>query len=71
MLANYDFVDYVVMFNEKTPIKLLEEVKPTVHVNGSEYGQECIEAETVKKNGGRMHIVSLLKGYSTTKTITS
>ena len=69
MLANFDFVDYVVIFNETTPIKLLELIKPNVHVNGSEYGKGCIEAETVRKYGGRIHIVKLIKGYSTTNMI--
>lgn len=69
MLANFDFVDYVVVFNEKTPIEVLDEIKPNIHVNGSEYGEECIEAETVKKNGGKIHVVKLVEGHSTTKII--
>src|SRR3989338_3613429 len=56
MLANFPFVDYVVLFDEKTPIELLEEIRPDVHVNGSEYGKECIEAPTVKKHGGKIYI---------------
>ena len=69
MLANFDFVDYVTIFDEKTPIGLLEIIKPNVHVNGSDYGKECIEAETVRTYGGKIHIVTLLKGHSTTKLI--
>jgi len=69
MLARYNFVDYVTIFNEKTPIDLLEIIKPDIHVNGSEYGENCIEAETVIKNGGKIHVVNLLSGYSTTSLI--
>lgn len=69
MVANFDFVDYTIIFNEKTPINFLEEIKPDIHVNGSEYGERCIESETVKKNGGRIHIVELIEGYSTTNII--
>ncbi|MBR9700133.1 D-glycero-beta-D-manno-heptose 1-phosphate adenylyltransferase, partial [Candidatus Woesearchaeota archaeon] len=61
--------DYVVIFDEKTPLKLLEEIKPNVHVNGSEYGEDCIEAPIVKKYGGKIHIVKLVEGHSTTKII--
>src|SRR3989338_2513043 len=69
MIANFDYVDCVTIFPEKTPIELLEIIRPDVHVNGSEYGSECIEAQTVGKYGGRIHIVRLLPGYSSTKII--
>jgi len=69
MLANFKEVDYITIFNETTPIKLLEMIKPNIHVNGEEYGENCIEAETVKKHGGRIHIVKLIKGLSTTNII--
>ena len=69
MLANFDFVDYVVIFNETTPIKLLEKIKTDVHVNGSEYGENCIEADTVRKYGGKIYILQLIPGYSTTGII--
>jgi D-glycero-beta-D-manno-heptose 1-phosphate adenylyltransferase len=69
MIANYKEVDYVTFFEETTPINLLEKIKPDIHVNGSEYGEKCIEAGTVKKYGGRIHIVKLLPGYSSTKII--
>ena len=63
------YVDYVFVFPEVEPMAWLEEVKPDVHVNGSEYGENCIEAETVKRNGGRVHIANLVSGFSTTDTI--
>ncbi|MBD3164401.1 adenylyltransferase/cytidyltransferase family protein [Candidatus Woesearchaeota archaeon] len=69
LMANYPFVDYVTIFTEKSPLKLLELIKPDIHVNGSEYGEDCIEAETVKKQGGKIYIIQLLKGYSTTGII--
>jgi rfaE bifunctional protein nucleotidyltransferase chain/domain len=69
MIAGLQNVDYVTTFDETTPINFLEKIKPNIHVNGSEYGEKCIEADTVKKNGGRVYIVKLLKGYSTTGII--
>lgn len=66
MMAALGFVDYVTWFNELNPIALLSRIKPNVHVNGAEYGEACIESETVKANGGRMHIVQLVPGLSTT-----
>jgi D-glycero-D-manno-heptose 1,7-bisphosphate phosphatase len=69
MLANFKFVDYITIFGEETPLELLEIIKPAVHVNGSDYGESCIEAETVKKHGGKIYIVNLIQGYSTTRLI--
>lgn len=69
MLANFTYTDYITIFNEKTPIELLEIIKPDIHVNGSEYGEDCIEAPIVKRYGGKIHIVELLEGHSTTKVI--
>ncbi|MBS3135490.1 HAD-IIIA family hydrolase [Candidatus Woesearchaeota archaeon] len=69
MLSVFKDIDYVTIFDEKTPIEMLEIIKPDVHVNGSEYGEECIEAETVRKNGGRICIVKLVPGFSTTDLV--
>jgi len=69
MVASFDEVEHVIVFSEETPIPLLEKIKPDVHVNGSEYGEDCIEAPTVRKNGGRIHVVQLLEGFSTSKML--
>lgn len=65
LMAALEFVDFVTWFDETTPIPLLEIIKPDVHVNGAEYGENCIEASTVKKYGGKIHIVKLVPGLST------
>lgn len=69
MLACISFVDFVTWFDETDPIRLLSIIKPDVHVNGSEYGANCIEAPTVLSNGGKIHIVELVPGLSTSKLI--
>lgn len=69
VLAALEIVDYITIFNEKTPITLLEIIKPDIHVNGEEYGENCLEAETVKKYGGRIHLIKLKEGFSTTDII--
>lgn len=65
LMASLAFVDYVTWFHELDPRTLLSLVKPNVHVNGAEYGENCIEAEVVKANGGKIHIVELVPGLST------
>lgn len=65
MIAALAFVDYVTWFDETDPRALLSLIKPHVHVNGSEYGENCIEADIVKQGGGKIHIVPLVPGLST------
>lgn len=65
MMAALEFVSYVTWFDETDPRALLSIIRPDVHVNGSEYGENCIEAETVRSFGGRVHIVPLIPGLST------
>jgi D-beta-D-heptose 7-phosphate kinase/D-beta-D-heptose 1-phosphate adenosyltransferase len=65
MLLAFRMVDYVHIFDEVDPIAFLSEVRPHVHVNGSEYGEDCIESETVKQAGGKLHIVKRIPGLST------
>ena len=69
MMAALAFVDYVTWFEETDPCALLEKVRPDVHVNGAEYGHDCIEADVVKKHGGKIHIVQLVPGLSTSRII--
>jgi D-beta-D-heptose 7-phosphate kinase / D-beta-D-heptose 1-phosphate adenosyltransferase len=62
-------VDYVHIFDEADPIAFLEEVRPDVHVNGAEYGENCIESETVRRTGGVLHLVPRIAGHSTSGLI--
>lgn len=62
-------VDYVHIFDEPAPMAFLELVRPDVHVNGAEYGADCIEAPTVIANGGRIHLVDRLPSLSTSDLV--
>jgi len=70
MIAALEFIDYVTWFDETDPRQILSVIKPDVHVNGSEYGKNCLEAETVISHGGSIHIVSLIPGLSTSEMMT-
>jgi len=70
-LASFDEIDFVFSFADPSPVKFLEKIKPDVHVNGSDYGENCIEKDPVEKNGGRIHIVQLMSGYSSTDIISN
>ncbi|MDE3046019.1 MAG: adenylyltransferase/cytidyltransferase family protein [Verrucomicrobiota bacterium] len=69
MMAALEFVDYVTWFEETDPCALLARIRPDVHVNGIEYGESCIEAETVRQCGGRLHLVNRIPGLATSTVI--
>lgn len=68
-LAALECVDYLTIFDETDCLKFVESVKPNIHVNGADYGHECIEAQTVRKYGGNVYIAKWIDGFSTTKLI--
>ena len=67
VLSALEMVDYVTIYGEKDPRKLLSIIKPNVHCNGAEYGKNCIEAGVVKKGGWKIHIINIVEGFSTSK----
>ena len=70
VLDNLKAVDFVVPFDEETPIELIKIIKPDVHVKGGDYKEEDLpEAEIVKSYGGEIKIIPLIEGFSTTKII--
>ena len=63
-------VDYVVLFPEETPDKLIKLVRPDVLVKGADYKiAEIVGAEFVKSYGGVVKRIKLAKGRSTTNLI--
>jgi rfaE bifunctional protein nucleotidyltransferase chain/domain len=69
MLLALRVVDYVHIFDETEPNAFLSQVKPDVQVNGSEYGEECVEGATVRRGGGRIHIVARIPELSTSQIL--
>lgn len=70
MLAGLECVDYVVIFPELTPIELLSELKPSIHVKGGDYKlEQLIEREVVEANGGKVIVGLNVPGKSTTNLI--
>jgi D-glycero-beta-D-manno-heptose 1-phosphate adenylyltransferase len=69
MMAALSFVDYVTWFEETDPRETLKRICPDVHVNGAEYGEDCIEAPVVRQGGGRIHLVKRIPSLSTTEII--
>ncbi len=70
LLAGLGCVDYVVMFDEDTPQKLIEYLLPDVLIKGADWkGKEVAGADAVCKNGGKVRFVKYIDGFSTTNII--
>lgn len=70
LLAALECVDYVVIFDEPTPLRLIESIRPDVLVKGGDWKEEDIVGrDVVVGNGGRVVRVPLRKGISTTAII--
>lgn len=69
MIAAIEFVDFVTYFDETDPRAFLEKVQPDVHTNATEYGPQCIEAETVRKYGGKLFLIDRVDNLSTSEII--
>lgn len=63
-------VDFVTIFGEDTPVAVLQLVKPDVHVKGADYKPENLaETPVVESYGGRVEILQLIPGRSTTNVV--
>jgi rfaE bifunctional protein nucleotidyltransferase chain/domain len=70
VLAALEAVDLVVIFPEDTPLELVKLLEPDVIVKGGDYTEETIVgAAEVRKRGGRVVVVPLTAGQSTTAII--
>lgn len=66
MLAALETVDYVVLFDEEEPTRLVEQVAPDVLVKGGDWAHYVAGREFVEGRGGRVELVPLSAGYNTT-----
>lgn len=70
MMASYEFVDLVVLFEEDTPLVLIESLKPDILTKGDDYTiDNIVGADFVLDNGGEVKTISLVEGYSTSGII--
>ena len=70
MLAAYQFVDAVVLFDEPTPLNLIQNILPEVLVKGKDYNiSNIVGADIVMANGGKVETIELVEGYSTSGII--
>jgi rfaE bifunctional protein nucleotidyltransferase chain/domain len=70
LIAALEMVDYVVLFDEPDPYRVIDALRPNVLAKGGDWGIErIIGSDIVEKAGGRIIVIPYLKGFSTTKII--
>jgi D-beta-D-heptose 7-phosphate kinase/D-beta-D-heptose 1-phosphate adenosyltransferase len=70
VIAAFEAVDCVVIFDEDTPLELIRALEPDVLVKGSDYTRATtVGADIVEARGGRVKHVELADGYSTTAIV--
>jgi rfaE bifunctional protein nucleotidyltransferase chain/domain len=70
VIAALGFVDAVVLFDEDTPLRLIQTIKPDILVKGDDYTiKNIIGADFVIENGGKVETIPLVKGFSTSNII--
>jgi D-glycero-beta-D-manno-heptose 1-phosphate adenylyltransferase len=70
ILSNLKPVDYVILFDEDTPQKLIEELLPDVLVKGADWSiEEIVGKDVVLNNGGKVETIKFVNDQSTSKII--
>ncbi|MDO3379590.1 D-glycero-beta-D-manno-heptose-7-phosphate kinase [Geoalkalibacter halelectricus] len=70
LMAALKCIDYVVIFDEDTPLELISALRPHILVKGGDYAPEgVVGKELVESHGGRVEIIPFVDGKSTTNVI--
>ncbi len=69
LVSALEAVDYVVIFDEDTPQHLIEKITPDVLIKGSDWAGNVVGQEWVEQHGGKVVLMPLMKGRSTTNII--
>ena len=70
ILAALEFVDFVTIFPELTPLELINYLKPDILIKGGDWPEEkVVGREEIKKWGGRVAIIPEVEGKSTTNIV--
>jgi len=66
LLASFQFVHAVVIFNEETPLEIIKLIQPDVLIKGGDYSIEnIVGSDVVLAKGGEVKTIEFVKGYST------
>jgi rfaE bifunctional protein nucleotidyltransferase chain/domain len=70
VLAALEFIDFITIFPELTPLELINYLKPDILIKGGDWPEEkVVGREEVKKWGGKVVLIPEVKGKSTTNIV--
>jgi D-beta-D-heptose 7-phosphate kinase/D-beta-D-heptose 1-phosphate adenosyltransferase len=70
LIAALEMVDYVVVYDEPDPYRVITAIKPNVLAKGGDWSPDkIIGADVVEQNGGRVAVIPYLQGFSTSEII--
>jgi D-beta-D-heptose 7-phosphate kinase/D-beta-D-heptose 1-phosphate adenosyltransferase len=70
LLAALESIDFLTLFKETTPLKVIEAVKPDILIKGADWDKaKIVGNDFVKAYGGKVKTIKLVKGLSTTNLI--
>lgn len=70
VLASLQVIDLVVIFNEDTPMQLIEALRPDVLVKGGDWNKaDIVGSHFVESYGGKVEVIPFVEGFSTTSVI--
>lgn len=70
VLAAFEMVDYITVFDEPDPLNLIKKIKPDVLVKGQDWAQKgVVGREFVESSGGKVVLAPIVEGKSSTETI--
>lgn len=70
IVAALGCVDYVTIFHDATPYKLIKNLRPDILIKGADWkGKEVVGSDIVESYGGRIELIKYLNGFSTTNII--
>jgi D-beta-D-heptose 7-phosphate kinase/D-beta-D-heptose 1-phosphate adenosyltransferase len=70
MLSALNFVDYIIIFEEDSPLELIKKIKPDILVKGGDYTLDnVIGKKEVEEGGGKFVLIAFVEGRSTTRII--
>ncbi len=70
LLASLEAVDFVTVFSETTPLRLIEILRPSIHTKGGDYSPDLLpETSLVESLGGKVLILPFVSGRSTSQII--
>lgn len=70
VLSYLNFIDYIIVFDEKTPLKLIEAIEPDILVKGGDYLiDQIVGSEYVLNIGGEVKTLDFIDGYSSSEII--